>query len=272
MDQPLLCADIVFYCLLYANAVPTLRLIYRDLKPENVSCSGFASLFLTDSQLILSNIFTSTRFQVGFNIRDDIVLFDFGLAREIHDKDKVTDNTWKMTGETGSIRYMAPEIASNKAYGKYLFMLMFVLLVSCMSIHPVSFLCTGTGYSADMYSFAIMLWEMLKMEKPFKGHNKVMHSELVVKKGGRPKTEDSWGPALCGFLRSCWNQDLNRRPTAAKASVILKREAAKVAGGSGLELNNFRRKSTFVNRNSLRERSSIMSQMKAALANDGDAQ
>ena len=28
-----------------------------------------------------------------------------------------------------------------------------------------------------------------------------------------------------GFLNSCWNQDLNKRPTAAKASAILKREA-----------------------------------------------
>lgn len=52
-------------------------LIYRDLKPENV----------------------------GFNVRDDIVLFDFGLAREINDKDKLTEHTWQLTGETGSLRY-----------------------------------------------------------------------------------------------------------------------------------------------------------------------
>ena len=65
-------------------------LIYRDLKPENV----------------------------GFNIRNDIVLFDFGLAREIYDKDKVSEHTWLLTGETGSLRYMAPEIARNEPYGK----------------------------------------------------------------------------------------------------------------------------------------------------------
>lgn len=49
------------------------KLVYRDLKPENV----------------------------GFNVRDDIVLFDFGLAREIQDKEKVSDDTYKLTGETG---------------------------------------------------------------------------------------------------------------------------------------------------------------------------
>lgn len=52
-------------------------LVYRDLKPENV----------------------------GFNVRDDIVLFDFGLAREINDRDKLTEHTWQLTGETGSLRY-----------------------------------------------------------------------------------------------------------------------------------------------------------------------
>ena len=58
------------------------RLVYRDLKPENV----------------------------GFNIRDDIVLFDFGLAREVQDKEKVDDGTWKLTGETGTLRYMVRAI------------------------------------------------------------------------------------------------------------------------------------------------------------------
>jgi len=185
-----------------------MRLVYRDLKPENV----------------------------GFNIRDDIVLFDFGLAREIHDKDKVTDDTWKMTGETGSLRYMAPEVASNKPY----------------------------GHSADMYSFAIMLWEMLQMEKPFASFSKNMHSELVVIKGARPKINPAWGPSLNGFLKSCWHQDPTKRPTAAKVSAILKREAAKVSSGSDLELNNFRRKSTFVNRDSLRERKSAFGRLKTS--------
>lgn len=191
------------------------KLVYRDLKPENV----------------------------GFNIRDDIVLFDFGLAREIQDAGKVCDHTWKLTGETGSLRYMAPEVASNKPY----------------------------GYSADMYSFAIMLWEMLKMEKPYAQYSKKMHDELVVVMGGRPKVEDSWGPSLKGFLQSCWNQDLKKRPSAAMASKILKREAAKVAGGGALELNNFRRKSTFVNREALRERST-MSKMKSIVSQSSNTE
>ncbi|KAL7469906.1 hypothetical protein ACHAXS_010154 [Conticribra weissflogii] len=177
------------------------RLVYRDLKPENV----------------------------GFNVRDDIVLFDFGLVREIDDKVKLTDKTWKLTGETGSLRYMAPEVAANKPY----------------------------GYSADIYSFGIMLWEMLKTEKPFAGFNKKLHFDLVVQRGSRPKVDDSWGPSLKGLINSLWHQDLTKRPEAARASMVLKREAAKAMGGEEIELNNFRRKSTFVNRDSLREKHSL---------------
>jgi serine/threonine protein kinase len=185
-------------------------LIYRDLKPENV----------------------------GFNVRDDIVLFDFGLAREVLDKDKLTEHTWKMTGETGSLRYMAPEVAKDTPY----------------------------GYSADVYSFGIMLWEMLKMEKPFAGFNKKSHHDFVVLKGSRPKVDESWSASLSGFLSACWNHDLTKRPSAARASNILKREVAKVSDGGASDLNNFRRKSTFVNRDSLRERRSVMKAAAAASA------
>ncbi len=106
------------------------------------------------------------------------------------------------------------------------------------------------------------------MEKPYAGYSKKMHNDLVVMKAGRPKVDDAWGPSLQGFLKSCWNQDLKQRPTAHKASAILKREASKVGAGGDLELNNFRRKSTFVNRDSMRERKSITEQMKKAMTED----
>ena len=57
-------------------------IIYRDLKPENI----------------------------GFDIRDDIKLFDFGLATEMKEDRKEGGphgDTFKLTGMTGSPRYMA---------------------------------------------------------------------------------------------------------------------------------------------------------------------
>ena len=97
---------------------------------------------------------------------------------------------------------------------------------------------------------------MLSAKKPFDDiHHKNAHMQLVVLKGCRPKVDEVWGPSLTGFLKSCWHQDLTKRPSAPHASAVLKREVAKFADGGGdLVLNNFRRKSTFVNRNALREK------------------
>jgi serine/threonine protein kinase len=40
---------------------------------------------------------------------------DFGLAKEL--KKKHLDGTFKLTGNTGSRRYMAPEVAKEQHYG-----------------------------------------------------------------------------------------------------------------------------------------------------------
>jgi serine/threonine protein kinase len=63
--------------------------VYRDLKPTNV----------------------------GFDVRDDAKLFDFGLAREFR-PEELEDRSYKLTGETGTMRYMAPEVALSQPYSE----------------------------------------------------------------------------------------------------------------------------------------------------------
>jgi len=56
------------------------KIIYRDLKPDNL----------------------------GFNAAGELKLFDFGLAKRLT-PDLATDNDlYLLTGNTGSLRYMAP--------------------------------------------------------------------------------------------------------------------------------------------------------------------
>ena len=43
----------------------------------------------------------------------DVKIFDFGLAKEIDVNAKLDDGTYKLTGDTGSLRYMAPEGKAN---------------------------------------------------------------------------------------------------------------------------------------------------------------
>ena len=55
--------------------------IHRDLKPENI----------------------------GVDSSGRLKLFDFGLGRCVKKRSKDTES-YKMTGETGTLRYMAPEV------------------------------------------------------------------------------------------------------------------------------------------------------------------
>ena len=70
-----------------------------------------------------------------------LVIFDFGLAtlwaRDALDTDG--DAPRNLTGETGSLRYMAPEVASSQPY----------------------------NHKAEVFSFATVLWEMASHRKPF---------------------------------------------------------------------------------------------------------
>jgi serine/threonine protein kinase len=42
-----------------------------------------------------------------------VKIFDFGLAKEIDPKKMDAEGTYKLTADTGSLRYMAPEGKKN---------------------------------------------------------------------------------------------------------------------------------------------------------------
>lgn len=137
----------------------------------------------------------------AFNIRGDIVLSDMGLARDTSGASKVTDHTFKLTGITGSLRFMAPDVALNEP----------------------------CGFLTDMYSFGLTLWQMLKMEVPFDTiTGRETFVNLVVKKGARPKVKDTWGGPLVDVLKSCWHGDLTERSTATQCVSTLRQELSKI--------------------------------------------
>eukprot|EP00613_Pedinella_sp_CCMP2098_P048273 CAMPEP_0171830246 /NCGR_PEP_ID=MMETSP0992-20121227/8131_1 /TAXON_ID=483369 /ORGANISM="non described non described, Strain CCMP2098" /LENGTH=557 /DNA_ID=CAMNT_0012445557 /DNA_START=325 /DNA_END=1998 /DNA_ORIENTATION=- len=91
---------------------------------------------------------------------------------------------YRLTGHTGSVRYMAPEVALDKPYNQ----------------------------SVDTYSFSIILWEMTYRKRPFAGMNVNLHRELVCLKGERPELDKKALPDLADLLRGCWHADSDRRP------------------------------------------------------------
>jgi len=132
------------------------NIVYRDLKPDNI----------------------------GFNAEGQLKMFDFGLAKRITNADKAEDDLYNLTGNTGSLRYMAPEVALNRPY----------------------------SLSVDAYSFGILFWQLCALTTPYSGYSCKMHSDLVVGRGYRPSPDNSWPETWSTLMRECWSADARSRP------------------------------------------------------------
>lgn len=150
-------------------------IIYRDLKPENV----------------------------GFDVRGNAKIFDFGLAKALTEQDKIAKDQYEASGRTGTRRYMAPEVVLCKFYGK-----------------PV-----------DVFSFAIVFWEMLSLSLPFKGFDHEKHARLVVKKKKRPDLKEKWPILIKDVLNRSWDDDPSKRPNFSQICNLLDGEFMDNSGG-----------------------------------------
>ncbi|KAG7347360.1 serine/threonine protein kinase [Nitzschia inconspicua] len=166
-------------------------IIYRDLKPENV----------------------------GFDIRNDIKIFDFGLATELKQSKKTDDGLYKLTGMTGSPRYMAPEVAWEKNYNE----------------------------KCDVYSFAIMLWQIYSLKTPFELYTmRSLKAKVWAGEKKRPFVDAAWPVPLKNLLRRAWSENIQERPGFSQITKILRSECVRVRDGNEDGLEHSRRRSTFV--------------------------
>lgn len=104
---------------------------------------------------------------------------------------------YDMTGNTGSRRYMAPEVAKELHYNA----------------------------SVDVYSFGILLWELCSAEKPFYGYGSGKHMNQVVLGGERPKMDSAhtafWPSNLQWLMKKCWSASSSDRPTFTFVKQVL---------------------------------------------------
>uniref|UniRef100_A0A7S2VDT6 Protein kinase domain-containing protein n=1 Tax=Entomoneis paludosa TaxID=265537 RepID=A0A7S2VDT6_9STRA len=157
------------------------NVVYRDIKPDNV----------------------------GFDHSGLVKVFDFGLAREMQRKLRTVEGTYHLTGGTGFVPYMAPEVALDKPYNE----------------------------KVDVFSFSILLWQILKVDEPF---GKILTDfefmKEVVEGGARPQPDNDWSDELVESMKLGWFEDPFKRPTMEAVTDTLQEQIDETTGSERAKL------------------------------------
>jgi serine/threonine protein kinase len=141
------------------------------------------------------------------------------LAKELQAKLRIPDGTYKLTGATGSPRYMAPEVANSQPYNE----------------------------KCDVYSFAILLWEMMALKRPYLLYTpKSLREHVYNGEHKRPVVAVTWPNAIKICLKRSWGADLHQRNSMEQVTAILRKECVAIRQGDESGLEHSRRRSTFV--------------------------
>ena len=79
-----------------------------------------------------------------------------------------------------------------------------------------------SGLSADVYSFGVLLWEMLTLRVAYEKYSRNKHYKEVVVEGKRPKTSKSWPSMINDLIEGCWHKQPLERPSFTAVCELLR--------------------------------------------------
>ncbi|XP_023550620.1 serine/threonine-protein kinase STY46-like isoform X3 [Cucurbita pepo subsp. pepo] len=142
-------------------------------------CEGMEYLHLND--IIHRDLKTAN---LLMNTQHVVKVADFGVARY--------QSQGVMTAETGTYRWMAPEVINHLPYDQ----------------------------KADIFSFAIVLWELVTAKVPYDSMTP-LQAALGVRQGLRPDLPKNAHPKLLDLMRRCWDAEPENRPPFTEIKVEL---------------------------------------------------
>ncbi|KAL2340882.1 hypothetical protein Fmac_008822 [Flemingia macrophylla] len=127
-----------------------------------------------------------------------VKIADFGVARV------EASNPNDMTGETGTLGYMAPEVLNGNPYNR----------------------------KCDVYSFGICLWEIYCCDMPYPDLSFSEITTAVVRQNLRPEIPRCCPSSLANVMKKCWDANPDKRPEMDEVVSML--EAIDTSKGGGM--------------------------------------
>ncbi|XP_030760595.1 mitogen-activated protein kinase kinase kinase 7-like [Sitophilus oryzae] len=135
----------------------------------------------------------------------NLLLINGGVNLKICDFGTAADKNTYMTNNKGSAAWMAPEVFTSSRYTE----------------------------SCDVFSWGIILWEVLSRKKPFYNHASSAFSIMwAVHKGKRPPLIRNCPPSIEKLMTSSWDHDPEKRPSMKEVSLKMDQICSLLPGGN----------------------------------------
>jgi hypothetical protein len=74
----------------------------------------------------------------------------------------------------------------------------------------------------DVFSFAILLWEILSLQEAFKGFTSTLFMEKVVLEHERLPVPKTWPPLTRLTIPEAWDKDPRNRPDMKRVAILIR--------------------------------------------------
>lgn len=144
------------------------------------------------------------------DLKPENILIDRGFHMKVADFGTACEEAYcdSLADDPGTYRWMAPEMIKHKSYNR----------------------------KVDVYSFGLILWEMVAGTIPYEDMNPIQAAFAVVNKNLRPVIPGNCPPAMRALIEQCWSLQAEKRPEFWQVVKVLEEFETSLARNGTLNL------------------------------------